>query len=86
MKNSFKLENGTTVYMNKEMFNEHVHELIAATDYILRHSRNLHSLDLSDVSTGGIQLGGVHNMNPGYIYLIKTIKYDFSNLDDIING
>lgn len=84
MKESYKLSNGTTVYVTPETYAEHANEFEALSDYLLRHCRGLHSLDISDVSAGGIQIGGTHNANPGYIILHKTVKYDFSNIDKAV--
>lgn len=85
-KQSYKLNNGTTIYMLPSMFADHATELEAVSDYILKHCKNLHSLDISDVSAGGIQIGGTHNANPGYIIMNRTIHYNFDNLDDIIKS
>ena len=84
MKDTYKLNNGTTVYVTPETFETHAVEFEAISDYLFKHCRNLHSLDFSDVSAGGIQVGGVHEYNPGYIMMHRTIKYDWSNINEVI--
>lgn len=84
MSKSFKLNNGTTVYMEPDMFADNANTLEAISDYLLRNCREIHSISFSDVGANGIQVGGVHNFNPGYLYMIKTIKYDFSNINEIV--
>lgn len=84
MKESFKLENKTTIYMNASDYYDHSNEIQAISDYLLKKCKNLSSLDFSDISASGIQLGGCLTSNPGYIYLYKTIKYDWSNVDVVI--
>lgn len=89
MKNSYQMKksyriNNTTIYLTEETYNEHIHEIEAAIDYLFKNCKNLHSLDFSDVSTGSIQLGGAHKGNPGYLIMIKNIHYNFDNLNDII--
>lgn len=84
MKETYRLSNGTCCYLKEETYENHVHELEAATDYLLKHCRNLNSLSINDVSAGGIQIGGCHDSNPGYIMMNATVRYDLSDLDDIV--
>ena len=84
MKNSYKLNNGTTIYLTPEMYADHAVEIEALSDYLLKHCKNLHSIDFSDVSAGGIQLGGTHNANPGYIIMHKTINYNWDNINNVV--
>lgn len=84
MKKSYKLNNGTMIYLTPEMYANHAVEIEALSDYLLKHCKNIDSIDVSDVSAGGIQIGGTHISNPGYIIMNKTINYDWSNINDII--
>lgn len=52
---------------------------------LLRGFENFQGIDFCDVSANGIQIRGHHKKIKGYTYGQQpTIKYDFSNKDDIV--
>lgn len=52
---------------------------------LLKGFENFKGIDFCDVSAGGIQIRGHHKQIKGYSYGDQpTIKYDFSNKDDIV--
>lgn len=86
-KNHYTICNGkVTLYLYEDTYIENVHKIEAASEYLFKNCRYLHSLSFTDVSTGYIQLGGTHDSNPGYIIMIRNIKLDFSDLDTVIKN
>ena len=73
-----------TLYLYEDTYVENVHKIEAASEYLFKNCKQLQSLDFSDVSASSIQLGGEHNLNPGYFMMIRHIKLDFSDLDEVI--
>lgn len=53
----------------------------------IKNKDNFLGVDFSDVSAGGIQVRGHHNLIKGYCYPFSfpTLKYDFSNVEEVID-
>lgn len=76
-------------YMYIEMIEEHFKELMFIQNDIhkkLKGYENFLGIDFCNVSAGGIQIRGHHKNITGYTYGEQpTIKYDFSNIKEVIS-
>lgn len=76
-------------FMNIKMIEEHFEELMFIQNDIhkkLKGYENFLGIDFCNVSAGGIQIRGHHKNITGYTYGEQpTIKYDFSNIKEVIS-
>lgn len=74
-------------YLSHKCIEEHFSELLKCENFInklLDNFENYEGIDFCDVSAGGIQVRIHHKQIKGYTYGHQhTIKYDFSNIEDI---
>lgn len=76
-------------HMKIEMIEEHLEELMFIQKDIhkkLKGYENFLGIDLCDVGANGIQIRGHHKDINGYTYGKQpTVKYDFSNIKEVIS-
>lgn len=76
-------------YLRLEILEEHKDQLIYIENEInkcLSGFENFQGIDFCDVHAGGIQIRGHHKQIKGYTYGSQpTIKYDFSNVEEVIS-
>lgn len=76
-------------YLKLDILQEHLKELMYIEEEInkcLVGFENFQGIDFCDVSAGGIQIRGHHKQIKGYTYGSQpTIKYDFSNVEEVIS-
>lgn len=74
--------------MALEMLEEHFIDLMYIESEInkcLSAFENFQGIDFCNVGAGGIQIRGHHKQIKGYTYGSQpTIKYDFSNIEEVI--
>lgn len=77
-----------TPFIKLELLEKYKDEMLRIENMInkyLKGFENFQGIDFCDVSAGGIQIRGHHKEIKGYTYGEQpTIKYDFSNADDVI--
>lgn len=75
-------------YLSVDIIKNHLNELIFIQENIkkkLKGYENFLGIDFCDVSARGIQIRGHHKNIKGYTYGEQpTIKYDFSNINEVI--
>lgn len=75
-------------FIKIEILENHKEDLLKIENDInklLKGFEDFQGIDFCDVSAGGIQIRGHHKYIKGYTYGDQpTIKYDFSNKDDIV--
>lgn len=76
-------------YLKLEILDKYKKQLIRIEEEInrgLRNFENFNGIDFCDVNAGGIQIRGHHKKIKGYTYGSQpTIKYDFSNVEQVIH-
>lgn len=75
-------------FLKLDILEEHKEQLMYIEKEInnqLLYFENFQGIDFCDVSAGGIQIRGHHKKIKGYTYGSQpTIKYDFSNVEQVI--
>ena len=75
-------------YLKLEMLEEHLKDFMyieSQLDKCLCGFENFQGIDFCNVGAGGIQIRGHHKQISGYTYGSQpTIKYDFSNVEEVI--
>lgn len=76
-------------YVRQDTLNKHKDIMLYIQNKIsdiLCDYENFDGVDFCDVNAGGIQVRGFHKLVNGYSYGYQpTIKYDFSNVQEVIN-
>lgn len=76
-------------YLELDILQEHLKELMYIEEEInkcLVGFENFEGIDFCDVHAGGIQIRGHHKQIKGHTYGSQpTVKYDFSNIEEVIS-
>lgn len=75
-------------YLRKPEHREHEKDFSMIRKRIteaLKDCENFDGIDFIDVNAGGIQISGIHKEASNYYYVITTIRYDFSNVDEAVD-
>ena len=75
-------------YLKKPEHKEHEEDFRMIRKRImeaLKDYKNFNGVDFVDVNAGGIQINGRHKKTGHYYYILSTIRYDFSNVDEAID-
>lgn len=83
-KQDFKVRDNCTLYMPLWLYEKHIHDFAAIYNYLMFKLKGVYRIDFNNISNAGISVSVAHVSDPIYYRVIKTIKYDFSNANDII--
>ena len=76
-------------FLKQSTIDNHLQDLINIHNsicFILSQYPNFDGLDFYDVSAGGIQVRLFHKEVTGYCYFSITVKYNFSNKQEVIEN
>ena len=78
---------GIKVYLSTDDIANHEKDIIHINKEISERLKNtsFSYLDFCDVSAGAIQVRLFHKEISGYCYIYTNLKYDWSNIEEVIN-
>ena len=75
-------------FLKKPMLEKHKEDFERIRQRIteaLKDYENFDGVNFVDVNARVIQVNGLHKKTGRYYFLILTIKYDFSNIDEVVD-